>query len=138
MCWNGLTLNPMKESLLGIQQGTRHIESITKELLLKKNLYILILMSASKPINLVDVDVDEDENISAGNINVNPSIEVNTHESKWHKDFSRDWQFMSGHPQDLIIGDASKDVLTRSKLDHEYATYAFISSIEPKNVNGGM
>ena len=25
--------------------------------------------------------------------------------------------------------------MTRSKLDHEYTTYAFIFSIEPKNIN---
>ena len=42
---------------------------------------------------------------------------------------------MSGHPKELIIGDVSKGILTWSTLDHGCATFAFISTIEPKNVN---
>ena len=42
---------------------------------------------------------------------------------------------MSRHPKELIIGDVSKGILTRSNLEHGCATYAFISSIEPKNVD---
>ena len=42
---------------------------------------------------------------------------------------------MLGYLKELIIGEVSKRVLTRFNLDHECTTYAFISSIEPKNVD---
>ena len=42
---------------------------------------------------------------------------------------------MSGHPKELIIGEVSKGILTRSKLDHECVTVAFISTIELKKVD---
>ena len=42
---------------------------------------------------------------------------------------------MSRHPKELIIGDVSKGILTRSNLEHGCATYAFMSSIEPKKVD---
>ena len=45
-----------------------------------------------------------------------------------------DWRFTSNHPKDLIIGDVSKRVTTRSKLYNLCDHFAFISYIEPKNI----
>ena len=47
---------------------------------------------------------------------------------------SKDWRFASNHPKDLIIGDVSKGVITRSKLHDICGHFAFISHIEPKNI----
>ena len=46
----------------------------------------------------------------------------------------KDWRFASNHPKDLIIGDVSKGVTTRSKLHDLCGHVAFISDIEPKNI----
>jgi len=45
-----------------------------------------------------------------------------------------DWRFTPYHPKDLIIGDVSKGVTTRSKLHDLCDHYAFISHFEPKNI----
>ena len=44
------------------------------------------------------------------------------------------WRYASNHPKDLIIGDVSKGVTTRSKLYDLCGHFAFISHIEPKNI----
>ena len=49
-------------------------------------------------------------------------------------DLPKDWQFKKAHPQELIIGDTIKVVTTRSKLK-SFVNLAFISQIEPKNVD---
>ena len=41
-------------------------------------------------------------------------------------DLPKDWQFKKAHPQDLIIGDTTKGVTTRSKLKF-IVNLAFIS-----------
>ena len=46
----------------------------------------------------------------------------------------KDWRIASNHPNDLIIGDVSKGVTTRSKLHDLCGHFAFISHIEPKNI----
>ena len=46
----------------------------------------------------------------------------------------KDWRFASNHLKDLIIGDVSKGVTTRSKLHDLFGHFAFISYIEPKNI----
>ena len=45
---------------------------------------------------------------------------------------SKDWRFASNHPKDLIIGDVSKGVTTRSKLYDLCGNFTFISHIELK------
>ena len=46
----------------------------------------------------------------------------------------KDWRFATNHLKDLIIGDVSKGVTTRSKLYDLYGYFSFISHIEPKNI----
>ena len=45
-----------------------------------------------------------------------------------------EWKFVKDHPKDLIIGDTSKGIRTRNII-HQMGNIAFISFIEPKNVN---
>ncbi|MBY3556131.1 hypothetical protein HGI15_22650, partial [Modestobacter lapidis] len=45
------------------------------------------------------------------------------------------WKFKSSHPKDLIIGDPSIGIRTRSKLKDLCINMAFVSQIEPKNFN---
>jgi len=46
----------------------------------------------------------------------------------------KDWRFATSHPKELIIGDVSKGVTTRSKLHDFCGRFAFIAHIEPKNI----
>ena len=52
-------------------------------------------------------------------------------------DLLKDWQFKKSHPQVLIISDTTKGVITRSQLK-SIINLAFISQIEPKNVNEAL
>ena len=52
-------------------------------------------------------------------------------------DLPKDWQYKKAHPQELIIGDTTKGVTTRSKLK-TFVNLAFISQIEPKNVDDAL
>ena len=49
----------------------------------------------------------------------------------------KDWQFKKSHPQELIIGDTIKGVTTHSKLK-SFVNLAFISQIEPKNIDDAL
>ena len=49
----------------------------------------------------------------------------------------KDWQFKKDHPQELIIGDTTKGITTRSKLK-TFVNLAFISQIEPKNIDDAL
>jgi len=46
----------------------------------------------------------------------------------------KDWRYATNHPKDLIIGDVSKGITTRSKLHVLCGYFVFISYIEPKNI----
>ena len=52
-------------------------------------------------------------------------------------DLPKDWQFKKAHPQELIISNTTKGVTTRSKLK-SFVNLAFISQIEPKNINDAL
>ena len=52
-------------------------------------------------------------------------------------DLPKNWQFKKAHPQELIIGDTTKRVTTRSKLK-SFVNLAFISQIEPKNIDDAL
>ena len=52
-------------------------------------------------------------------------------------DLPKDWQFKKAYPQDLIINDTMKGVTTRSQLK-SIINLAFISQIEPKNVDDAL
>ena len=50
----------------------------------------------------------------------------------------RPWKHQSSHPLDQILSDLNKGVQTRSKLKNFCAFYAFLSYIEPKNINEAL
>ena len=52
-------------------------------------------------------------------------------------DLAKDWQFKKAHPQDFIIGDTTKRVTSISQLK-SIVNLAFISQIEPKNVDDAL
>ena len=52
-------------------------------------------------------------------------------------DLPKDCQFKKSHPSDLIIGDTTKRVTTKSQLK-SIVNLAFISQIEPKNVDDAL
>ena len=47
---------------------------------------------------------------------------------------SKNWKYADSHPQDLIIGDSSQGIKTRSLLRNINNYLAFILEIEPKNI----
>ena len=47
---------------------------------------------------------------------------------------SKDWRYNPHHLKDLVIGEVSKGVTTRSKLHDLCGNYVFISHFEPKNI----
>ena len=51
---------------------------------------------------------------------------------------SREWKFVTNHSQDQIIGNPSIGVRTRSSLRNICNNLAFISQIEPKNLNDAI
>ena len=46
----------------------------------------------------------------------------------------KEWRYKSSHPKELIIGDTSQGVTTRSSLKNVYNNLAFVSQIEPKSI----
>ena len=48
------------------------------------------------------------------------------------------WKFVQNHPKELIIGDPSKKVRTRSFSKQLIHNFALVSLIEPKNVNDAL
>ena len=51
------------------------------------------------------------------------------------QELPREWKFVINHPQDQIIGNTSNGVITRYFLRNIWNNIAFISQIEPKNIN---
>ncbi|KAH9716703.1 hypothetical protein KPL71_021554 [Citrus sinensis] len=45
----------------------------------------------------------------------------------------KEWRYVSSHPKDLILGDPSRGITTRSSLRNTCEHAAFISQIEPKS-----
>ena len=78
--------------------------------------------NSNKPLELEDQSKQENEEM------LQPSLK---------DDLPKDWQFKKSHPQDLIIGDTTKGVTTRSQLK-SIVNLAFISQIEPKNVDDAL
>ena len=46
----------------------------------------------------------------------------------------REWKYVGSHPKELIIGDPSQGIRTRSKYREEINHIAFVSQIEPHNL----
>ena len=55
-----------------------------------------------------------------------------------HGDLPRAWNFLKDHPKDYIIGETSKGVSTRNQLNLLDSNLAFLSQIEPKNVDEAL
>ena len=51
-----------------------------------------------------------------------PTLEVEEIANKDHTDLSKDWKYVASHPKDLIIGDPSQGVRTRSSYREEMTT----------------
>ena len=54
------------------------------------------------------------------------------------QDIPKDWKFVINHPQDQIICNPSSGVRTRSSLNNICNSLAFISQIEPININDAL
>ena len=50
----------------------------------------------------------------------------------------KEWKYIDAHPKELIIGDTSKGVQTRSSFKNFCANAAFLSQIEPKCIDEEM
>ena len=54
------------------------------------------------------------------------------------QDLPKDWKLVINQPQDQIIGNPSSGVWTKSSLRNICINLAFISQIEPKNINDAL
>ena len=68
----------------------------------------------------------KDSPIEEGKPKVDEQGEVQEVKVEPTQPLSKDWRFSINHPKDLIIGDVSKWVTTRSKLHDLYGHFAFI------------
>ena len=50
----------------------------------------------------------------------------------------KEWKYIDAHPKELIIGDTSKGVQTRSSFKNFCANAAFLSQIEPKYIDEAL
>ncbi|KAL3534607.1 hypothetical protein ACH5RR_003068 [Cinchona calisaya] len=67
---------------------------------------------------------------------ITSSVDVNNHQinDEKNEDIRKAWRFISSHPQDLIIGDLSDGVTTRSHKPLNN-NCALLSHIEPKHID---
>ena len=72
------------------------------------------------------------------NLNKTPSPTSNLDASTSETSLPKDWKYVDAHPKELILGDTSKGVQTRSSLKNFCANAAFLSQIEPKCVDEAM
>ena len=75
-------------------------------------------------------DFDDDVNFDSLNLNETPSPTSNLDASTFETSLPKDWKYVDAHPNELIIGDASKRVQTRSSLKKFCVNAAFLSQIE--------
>ena len=50
---------------------------------------------------------------------------------KDYENLPREWRYVHHHPKDLIIGDPSQGVRTRSALRDSFDYLVFVSQVEP-------
>jgi hypothetical protein len=55
-----------------------------------------------------------------------------------NEELPKSWNVIHSHPKELIIGEVERGVSTRSKLKNICNSMAFLSQIEPKNINGAI
>ena len=81
---------------------------------------------------------DDDVNFDSLNLNETPSPTSNLDASTSETSLPKDWKYVDAHPKELILGDTSKGVQTRSCLKNFCSNAAFLSQIEPKCVDETM
>jgi len=69
---------------------------------------------------------------------VSPSIQARVESGYVDPSTPRPWKYQSSHPLNQILSDLNTRVQTRSQLRNFCAFYAFLSEIEPKNVNEAL
>ena len=98
-----------------------------------------------KPKN-IDDDNDDDINVIENNVNnikLRDQISQDSNKEESMKNashleqdqqFPESWRIVKNHPIDQILGDPSQGVITRSSLRNVCNNMAFVSDIEPKNI----
>ena len=61
----------------------------------------------------------------------------NDQKNEQSKELTKEWRYARDHLKELIIGDITKGVVTRSTLKH-ISNYAFTFKIVSKNVNDAL
>ena len=77
---------------------------------------------ANKPLEIDEPNKEKDKKIT---------------QPTFKDELPKEWHFKKAHPQDLIISDTSNGVTTRSYFK-SLANVAFISQIEPKNIDDAL
>ena len=111
-------------------EESMHVKFEERNSLVKNIVEIDFLGEVIKKILLKDSSAQENEVKPKDNTN----SEVQDVEMEPSQQLPMDWRYATSHPNDLIIGDVSKEVTTRSKLHDICGHFAFISHIKPKNI----
>ena len=115
-----------------------HVKFEESNLFVKNVVEIDALHEGLEKVTLEDTptmgDKPKDDEGSEAKIQEAQGNEDQTNGEEPTQQLPKDWRYNPHHPKDLVIGDVSKGVTTRSKLHDYCGHYAFISHVEPKNV----
>ena len=92
--------------------------------------------SAEEGINYDDADGELQEESSKENQGDRQEEQTNMEleqQDGISQSLPKEWRYVSFHPKDVILGDLSRGVTTRSSLRNTCGHNAFISQIEPKS-----
>ena len=136
-------LNLIKVFLLVIYQLVRHIVFNERLEKVEESIHVIFYETNRFVPSVDDDDVSpdiedkmEDLHINDKKIESSQQIQEESKDVK-NSDLPKEWKYAKSHPQDLIIGDTSKGITTRSALQ-QIANCAFISQIVPKKVDEAL
>ena len=75
-----------------------------------------------------------EKNIEDLSLQEKPSLEEVEVVNKDHNDIPKEWKYVGSHPKELILGDPSQGIRTRSTYREEINYIAFISQVEPHSL----
>ncbi|KAH9668310.1 Integrase catalytic domain-containing protein [Citrus sinensis] len=114
-------------------------------LVVEASMHVTFDESNPSPTEKVVVDNDIDEDLQKESSNDNQKDTSHGNQDEQHEDINveqnegasqslpKEWRYVSSHPKDVILGDPSQGVTTRSSLRNTCEHNAFISQIEPKS-----
>ena len=113
-----------------------------RTLVIEESMYVVFdetNYKSSRKEDIVDDDVDalKMKELTLNEANTKEDEEKDDREeqpSTRPNDLPKEWRYAHGHPKELIIGDPSKKIRTRSSMQNICDYLAFVSQVEPKSI----